>query len=64
MMVKRDKKGRITNRVPGQYSNKLYSFRVTKQEHELIHRAKKLGLDPRMIILKEARKLVTNDKGQ
>jgi len=63
MMVKRDKKGRITKRVAGEYSKRIYAFRVTNQEHELIHHAKKLGLDPRMIILKEARKLVTNDKG-
>ena len=62
MVKKQDEQGRIKKRVPGEYSNKIIGFRVTESEYSLVQDAKKKGLDPRQVVLREARKLVNDDK--
>ena len=54
-MVKRDKRGRVVCRVDGVKSDKVFSFRVTQNEYDLIRRAKKTGHDPRQILLDQLR---------
>lgn len=57
-MRKRDKRGRVVKRVPGEYSDKVYSCRVTESEYKLIHKARNLGIDAREVMLSEIRKRV------
>ena len=61
-MVKRNEKGKILKRVPGEYSNKLITFRVTESEFRLIKDAKKRGFEPRAVVLTEARKVMNEKK--
>ena len=56
--MKRNKEGKILKRVPGKYSNKLITFRVTEDEFRLIKDAKEKGLEPRAVVLKAARKVI------
>lgn len=57
-MHKRDKRGRVVKRVPGEYSDKVYSCRVTESEYKLIRKARNLGIDAREVMLSEIRKRV------
>jgi len=61
-MVKRDKRGRVVCRVDGIKSNKVFSFRVTQKEFELIHRARRDGHDPRQILLDQLRSRLETKK--
>ena len=57
-MHKRDKRGRVIKRVPGEYSDKVYSCRITESEYKLIREARKYGIDAREVMLSEIRKRV------
>lgn len=61
--MKRDEKGRVIQRVPGEYSDRVFSFRVTADEYELIQKARKQGIKPRELLLTELRKRVKIEKG-
>ena len=54
-MIKRDERGRVKCRVEGVKSDKVFSFRVTQKEFDLIHRARRDGHDPRQILLDQLR---------
>jgi hypothetical protein len=54
-MVKRDKRGRVVCRVSGVKSDRVFSFRVTQKEFDLIKRARDDGHDPRQILLDQLR---------
>jgi len=54
-MVKRDKSGRVVCRVDGVKSDKVFSFRVTQKEYEMIRKARRDGHDPRQILLDQLR---------
>ena len=61
-MIKRDKRGRVVCRVDGVKSDRVFSFRVTQNEYDLIHRARRSGHDPRQILLDQLRsRLETNN---
>jgi len=59
---KRDAKGRVVQRVPGVYSDRIFNFRVTEDELSLIKKAINFGLIPRDAVLKEAQKVLKNEK--
>jgi len=61
-MVKRDKRGRVICRVDGVKSDRVFSFRVTQKEYNLIQRARRDGHDPREILLNKIRRVVDDDK--
>jgi hypothetical protein len=61
MVRKRDKLGRFQKRAD-KNSTKIYAFRVTSDEKDMIHLAVKKGLDPRAVVLREAQKVVLDDK--
>jgi len=61
-MVKRDYRGRVVCRVDGVKSDRVFSFRVTQREFELIHKARQNGHDPRDILLKQLKREVNGDK--
>jgi len=60
-MVKRDKRGRVMCRVPGVRSDRVFSFKVTQKEYDLIHLARRNGHDPREILLDNLREVVKDD---
>lgn len=62
-MVKRDKRGRVIQRVDGQYSDRIYSVRLTAREYSLIETAKQRGVDVRALLVDTLQKKleVTND---
>ena len=62
--LKRDERGRVMKRVPGEYSKRIYCFRVTDREYELLKKARASGVDPRDVMLKELRNLVNSEKMQ
>lgn len=61
-MRKRDNLGRIVKRVKGEYSNKVYSCRVTESEYQLLRKARALGIDTRDVLLSEVRRIVQIEK--
>ena len=54
-VVKRDRRGRVVCRVDGAKSDRVFSFRVTQKEYELIRYARHQGHDPRQILLDQLR---------
>jgi len=61
-MVKRDKRGRVVCRVSGVKSNRVFSFRVTQKEFDLIKHARDNGHDPRQILLDQLRSRLESKK--
>jgi hypothetical protein len=51
MMRKKDKKGRWVKRVQGEYSDKVFSMRLTGSEYQLVKRARAEGLEPRRVLI-------------
>jgi hypothetical protein len=51
MMGKKDKRGRWVKRVQGEYSDKVYSMRLTGSEYQLIKRARDKGIEPRKVLI-------------
>ncbi len=61
MDPKRDNQGRfIKSDKPNR--ERFYNIRLTDSEYQLIRAAKKKGLEPREVILQEAKKVVTSEK--
>ena len=54
-MIKRDVRKRSVRRVKDAVSDRVFSFRVTQKEYELIHTARDRGHDPRAILLDQLR---------
>lgn len=54
-MVKRDMRKRSVRRVKDAVSDRVYSFRVTQKEFDLICYARDRGQDPREILLDQLR---------
>ena len=52
----RDNRGRWVKRVPGEYSDKVYTMRLTESEYQLVKHAKKSGIEPRSAMLETIRK--------
>jgi hypothetical protein len=65
MDVKRDKRGRWVKRVSGEYSDKVYSMRLTDAEYSLVMRARNKGLSVRRVLIDTLRDKVgdTHVKG-
>jgi len=61
MMRKRDKRGRVVKRIPGEYSNKVYSCRVTESEYKVLRKARNMGIDVRDVLVSEIRKRVLDE---
>ena len=61
-MVKRDKRGRVVCRVDGIKSDKVFSFRVTQKEYDMIRRARRNGHDPRQILLDQLQSRLESKK--
>ncbi len=58
---KRDKyTGRFV-KTPDPNRERIFNFRVTDREYQLIKDAQKRGLQPRDVILQEAKKVVTSE---
>jgi len=62
--MKRDERGRVAQRVPGKYSNKIFACRVTDNEMELIRKARNMGIDVRKVLLTEIRKQVHDESAE
>jgi hypothetical protein len=63
-MVKRDKQGRWVKRVSGEYSDKVYSMRLTDAEYSLVMRARDKGLSVRKVLIDTLREKVgVHEKG-
>lgn len=45
--MKRDKQGRVIQRVEGQYSKRIFSMRLTDAEYKFIEIARQQGVDVR-----------------
>jgi len=54
-MVKSDSRKRSVRRVQDAVSDRVYSFRVTQKEYDLIRYARDRGHDPRQILLDQLR---------
>ena len=50
-MRKKDKLGRWVKRVQGEYSDKVFSMRLTGSEYQLVKRARDKGLSPRKVLI-------------
>jgi len=46
-MIKRDKQGRVIQRVDGQYSNRVFAMRLTDAEYRFVEIARQQGVDVR-----------------
>jgi hypothetical protein len=62
--LKRDERGRVAQRVPGKYSDKVFACRVTESEMALIRKARKMGIDVRGVLLSEIRKRVHDESAE
>jgi len=51
MMRKKDKQGKWVKRVQGEYSDRVFSMRLTGSEYQLIARARDKGLSPRRVLI-------------
>jgi len=51
MMRKKDKQGRWVKRVKGEYSDKVFSMRLTGSEYSLVMRARDKGIEPRRVLI-------------
>jgi len=58
---KRDKQGRFV-KMSNSYKDRIFNFRVTDREYQLIREAKKMGFSPREVVIQEAQKVVQNEK--
>jgi hypothetical protein len=66
IMIKRDKRGRWVKRVSGEYSDRVYSIRLTDGEYQLVMRARDEGISPRKVLIETLRehvKVGADDKG-
>jgi len=50
-MRKKDKLGRWVKRVQGEYSDKVFSMRLTGSEYQLVMRARDKGIEPRRVLI-------------
>jgi len=50
-MRKKDKQGRWVKRVQGEYSDKVFSMRLTGSEFQLLKRARDKGIEPRRVLI-------------
>jgi hypothetical protein len=50
-MIKKDKRGRWVKRVKGEYSDKVFSMRLTGSEYQLVKRARAEGIEPRRVLI-------------
>jgi len=50
-MRKKDKRGRWVKRVQGEYSDKVFSMRLTGSEYQLVKRARSEGISPRQVLI-------------
>jgi len=57
---KRDKQGRFV-KMSNSYKDRIFNFRVTDHEYQLIREAKKKGFSPREVVIQEAQKVVQNE---
>lgn len=65
-MVKKDKRGRWVKRVQGEYSDRVFSMRLTDAEYSLIKRARSKGIEPRDVMVRALKDKLNggaNDKG-
>jgi len=56
--VPRDERFKFMKRVPGEYSNHIYSCRLTDKEWARVERARAMGIDPRDVLLKALKEVV------
>ena len=54
-MIKKDMRKRSVRRVQDAVSDRVFSFRVTQKEYDMIQDAKHRGHDPRQILLDQLR---------
>jgi len=54
-MIKKDMRKRSVRRVQDAVSDRVFSFRVTQKEFDLIRHARDRGHDPRQILLDQLR---------
>ena len=63
-MRKKDKLGRWVKRVQGEYSDKVFSVRLTGSEYKLVMRARDKGIEPRKVLIETLKdKVGAHDKG-
>lgn len=63
-MRKKDKLGRWVKRVQGEYSDKIFSMRLTRSEYQVVERARDVGLSPRKVLIETLRdKVGEHEKG-
>jgi len=61
---KRDKHGRWVKRVQGEYSDKVFSMRLTGSEYQVIEHACNSGISPRKVLIETLKdKVGAHDKG-
>jgi len=61
-MVKRDKRGRVVQRVDGQYSDRVFAMRLTSDEYRFVEIARQKGVDVRDLFVNSLKNKVRSTK--